>query len=138
VLACAASACATVRLGPPVATSLPPAELLGEFEDDYESSFRITATEWMQVPSSRLHIVRWVPTERYLVAQNDAANRDSPGLWTRIDWVELDGMPPYKWGFCLSAYKAATRREAEETRIARRETPKTGCNGFPFSRMRRR
>ena len=46
-------------------------------------------------------------------------------------------MPPYKWAFCLSAWEAATQADAERADIARRDTPKTGCNGYPFSRMRR-
>ena len=72
-----------------------------------------------------------------LIAQNDSANAYAPGLWTRIDWVRLDGMAPYTWAFCLTAYDAPTRAAAEATPPADRATPRTGCNGYPFSRMRR-
>ncbi len=51
--------------------------------------------------------------------------------------MPLAGMPPYEWAFCLSAYEASSAGEAEAAEIARREQPMTGCNGFPFSRMRR-
>ena len=37
----------------------------------------------------------------------------------------------------LSAWDAKTQADAERADIARRDTPKTGCNGYPFSRMRR-
>jgi hypothetical protein len=86
---------------------------------------------------STYEIVAWHADSQYVIARNATKNRSDGGLWTRIDWVPLDGMPPYTWAFCLSAYKAATRAEAEATRVAKRETPRTGCNGYPFSRMRR-
>jgi hypothetical protein len=81
--------------------------------------------------------VAWNSARQYLIAQNDSANASAPGLWTRIDWVTLADMAPYNWAFCLSAYEAPTRAAAEAVTIANRETPRTGCNGYPFSRMRR-
>jgi hypothetical protein len=111
--------------------------LLGDFQDDYGSSYRISAVEWLHMPNARYRVVDWFPSRRYLIAQNDEHNKNAPGKWTRIDWVTLDGMAPYTWAFCLSAYDAPTREAAEATAIARPETPRTGCNGFPFSRMRR-
>ncbi|HTE45598.1 MAG TPA: hypothetical protein VK636_10170, partial [Gemmatimonadaceae bacterium] len=82
------------------------------------------------------HIVRSVLSGQYLIAHNDSANRGAPGRWTRIDWVKLDGMPPYTWGFCFSAYDARSAATAESVSIARPATPKTGCNGFPYTRMK--
>lgn len=115
----------------------PPQMLLGDFVDDYGIPYRVSAQEWHQRPNTRYRLVAWHPEAQYLVAQNDGANASDAGLWTRIDWVALPGMPPYEWGFCLSAYNARTQADAERTTIARRDDPKTGCNGFPFSRMRR-
>lgn len=115
----------------------PPALVLGDFVDDYGIAHRITAEEWRQLPDTRYRVVRWDARGQYLIARNDAANAADPGLWTRIDWMALPGMPPYAWAFCLSAYAAKTQADVEGTRIARRDTPKTGCNGYPFSRMRR-
>ena len=37
----------------------------------------------------------------------------------------------------LTAYEAPTADSAEATRTARPETPRTGCNGYPYSRMKR-
>jgi hypothetical protein len=44
-------------------------------------------------------------------------------------------MGQWKWGYCLTAYKAATDAQAGATAAADRENPKTGCGGYPFSRM---
>ncbi len=119
----------------PRATLSPAPDLLGAFVDDYDNAFTITPETWTQDPHGRFHIVRW--DGQTLIAQNDTANTHAPGLWTRIDWVRLDGMAPYTWAFCLTAYEAPTRAAAEATPPADRATPRTGCNGYPFSRMRR-
>ena len=132
----AAAACAR-KIAPTTLASSPPPLILGEFEDDYRGRHTVSSTQWIQHPRSRYHIVRWVPDSQFLVARNDSANKSAPGKWTRIDWLPLSGMPPYEWAFCFSAYEAPTRAAAESTTIARRETPRTGCNGFPFTRMRR-
>ena len=119
------------------AQSTPPSFLTGSFLDDYGNGFTISATEWLQQPHGRFRITKWVPAERYLIAQNDSVNTHAAGKWTRIDWVTLDSMAPWEWAFCLSAYEAPTADSAEATRIARPGTPRTGCNGYPFSRMKR-
>ena len=110
--------------------------LLGEFVDDYGEPHSISDADWIQEIHSRYHIVRWSQRERYLIARNDAANKSAPNKWTRIDWVRLDGPPPYTWAFCFSAYQASTAAEAESTKVAKPEAPRTGCNGHPFTRMR--
>ena len=112
--------------------------LLGDFSDDYEGTHKITASTWQHGTRSIYHIVSWHSDSQYVIAQNDVSNPSGGGRWTRIDWMRLDGMAPYTWAYCLSAYEAATREVAEATRIANRATPRTGCNGFPFSRMRPR
>ena len=135
------------------ATTGAPAQLLGEFDDDYGSSYRITPEAFQQDGRSTYRVVAWHTDSLYLIAQNAPTNSSAPNRWTRIDWLPLDGMPldgmpldgmpldgvpPYRWGFCLSAYDAATRHEAEAVRTAQRSSPRTGCNGFPFTRMRPR
>jgi hypothetical protein len=132
----AAGACRPMPAAEPVGAT-PPSLVIGDFEDDYGARHTVTAREWLQHPRNRYHIVRWVPEQQYLIARNDSANRGAAGRWTRIDWVSLTGMPPYEWAFCLSAFDAPTQAAAESTTIARRETPRTGCNGYPFSRLRR-
>jgi hypothetical protein len=123
---------------PAITDSTPPSLVLGVFQDDYDGSHAVTPTMWAQGASARYHITRWVPMQQYLIARNDSANASDGGKWTRIDWMPLTGMPPYEWAFCFSAYNAPTAAAAESTMVANRDTPRTGCNGFPFSRMRRR
>jgi hypothetical protein len=115
-----------------------PAELVGEFEDDYGNAFRISDTLFFQLPRARYQVVEWNSAEQYLVARNGEGNPSDGGLWTRIDWMPFSGMEPFTWGFCLTAYRAVSAGAARATPAAVRATPRTGCNGFPFSRMRRR
>lgn len=50
--------------------------------------------------------------------------------------MRLSDLAPYTWAFCLTAYKAPTAESARATTAANRATPRTGCNGYPFSRMK--
>jgi hypothetical protein len=109
----------------------------GAFEDDYGGRHTVSAAEWRQGSVARYRIVKWDSARRYLIAQNDSANGSEPGRWTRIDWVTLEGMAPWEWAFCFSAYNAPTADSAERALVARPDTPRTGCNGFPYSRLKR-
>lgn len=133
-----AVACARVTATPqtPAVASAAPSVLLGTFTDDYDVTYRISPDVWEHGARTRYEIVAWYPDSQYLIARNAATNRADAGQWTRIDWMTLTGMAPYQWAYCLSAYKAPTRDSAQATRVAKRDTPRTGCNGFPFSRMR--
>jgi hypothetical protein len=119
----------------PAAAAAPPL-VLGAFVDDYGNRFLITASEWTQLPHGRFHVREWHPADRFLVAENDSANAADGGRWTRIDWMPLEGMEPWTWAFCLSSFDAPSAAAARSVTIARRDTPRTGCNGYPFSRMR--
>jgi hypothetical protein len=114
-----------------------PELIKGRFVDDYDIPHVITDSSWTLAQRDRYHVVASDDSVQYLIAWNDSANTSDPGKWTRIDWIRLSGMPPYEWAFCLIEYKADTREQAEGNRSADREHPRTGCNGFPFSRMRR-
>jgi Xaa-Pro aminopeptidase len=116
----------------------PPPALLGRFMDDYGNSFRVSPEIFEQLPRGRFRIVEWHAREQYFIAQNDSTNPGDAGLWTRIDWMPLDGMPPYVWGFCMTAYRAATAEAARATPAADRSAPRVGCGGYPFSRLRPR
>ncbi|MDA1081495.1 MAG: hypothetical protein O2973_07430 [Gemmatimonadetes bacterium] len=130
-----AATTAAAQVVTPADSVSPPAHLLGRFSDDYGSRYEISRTEWKQGSGARYHILRWNIAERYLIAQNDSANPGDGGLWTRIDWVELSGMPPYQWAYCYSAYNSPSAAVADTVSLANRAEPRTGCNGFPFSRM---
>ena len=125
--------CLQTNRGPgPVVPPFP----TGAFEDDYGGRHTVSATTWEQGASARYRILRWNAEARYLIAQNDSANPSDGGKWTRIDWIPLTGMPPYTWAFCFSAWNAESAEAAEAVRIARPDTPRTGCNGFPYSRLK--
>ena len=108
----------------------------GSFVDDYQVPHVITDSTWLLGSRDRYHIVLSNDSAQYLIAQNDSGNSADRGKWTRIDWMVLP-MPPYEWAFCLIEYKAEGRAQAEANTSADREHPRSGCNGFPFSRMRR-
>jgi hypothetical protein len=131
------SGCSARRHGAGVGRQHAPSELLGTFADDYDGTHRIGEGAWYHGAHSTYHIVEWHADSQYLIARNGEGNRSDVGLWTRIDWLPLVGMPPYTWAFCLTAYKAPTRAAAAATPPANRATPRSGCAGFPFSRMRR-
>jgi hypothetical protein len=114
-----------------------PAFLVGEFEDDYGIRYTVDDDTWLQHPGSRYHVVEWHVDEQYVVLQNDSANPSDGGLWTRIDWVILGDSGEYRWAFCYAEYRAASEAEAVAAPQSGRDTPRTGCNGFPFSRMKR-
>ena len=114
----------------------PPPELLGRFVDDYGNAFDISAQRFDQLPSGRFHIAEWNPGDRFFIARNDTSNLRDGGRWTRVDWMSFSGMAPYTWGFCLTAYRAESEQTARATPPPKRESPRTGCNGFPFSRMK--
>lgn len=116
--------------------STAPAMLLGTFEDDYGVPYTIRKSIVYQHTANTYHIKFWNLEEQYLIAQNDADNASGEQRWTRIDWIELTDMAPYTWAYCLSAYDAKTAQAAEEVTIANGNEPRTGCNGFPYSRMK--
>ncbi len=110
---------------------------LGNFTDDYGITYSINDTLWVQNKSMKFHIIKWNPEKQYLVAKNDASNKEDGNKYTRIDYMTFTGMEPYRWGFCLTAYDAATDVIAEQTAYVDRQNPKKGCNGYPFSRMKK-
>jgi hypothetical protein len=131
VAACASSPRTTHN-----AIALPAGVMRGAFTDDYGNRFAISDSLFAQQPHGRFEIVEWNVRDQFVIAHNAATNASDPGLWTRIDWMPFEGMAPYTWGFCLTAYKAPTREAARMTPAADRANPRTGCNGYPFSRMK--
>ena len=119
----------------PAAAPAPP-DLLGAFEDDYGIRYDIDAERWHQHPGTIYHVVRWDSAGQFLIARNDSGNPGDGGKWTRIDWLRLDDMPPWRWAYCLTVWDAASETAALHTDPADRSNPRTGCGGFPFSRMR--
>jgi hypothetical protein len=115
-----------------------PAMFKGNFVDDYGIRYTVNDTLFMQLPRTKYHIIKWNVKDQYIVARNDDQNPGEGGLYTRIDYMQFSNMEPWKWGFCLSVYDAKTDLIAEETAKTDRKNPMKGCNGYPFSRMKRK
>ena len=101
------------------------------------NSNSIRPDQWLQHPDARYHLREWHVGEEFVVAQNDPSNPSDGTLWTRIDWTPLGDPGEYQWAFCYAVYRATTREEAAISVPTQRDTPRTGCHGFPFSRMKR-
>ncbi len=129
---------AACHSAPPVVSpsaTTPPALVIGSFTDDYGTRHVVSDSLWQHGTRNRYHIVQWNAAGQYLIAQNDSSNSAEKGRWSRIDWMPLEGMSPWTWGFCLTAWDAPSRAAAEATPGANRAAPRTGCGGHPFSRM---
>ena len=128
--------CSTVK--PNISNKLDeiPASLLGNFRDDYGINYTINNRVWTQHPNIKYHLIEYNKDGQYFLAKNDDKNPSESGLFTRIDVMNFNGMKPYLWGFCLTAYNAKTLEEAASKLSADRNNPKKGCGGYPFSRMK--
>ncbi len=125
----------TAKTGRQTLTQIP-SSLIGNFTDDYGINYTITAKVWMHGKKAKYHLLQYNKAENYFIAKNDEANPTDGGLYTRIDIMYFENMEPWRWGYCLTAYKETTIQEAINT-AADRINPRKGCNGYPFSRMKR-
>ncbi len=110
---------------------------LGSFVDDYGIKYEVKNDLWVQEANIKYHIVEWNEKGKYLIAKNGAENPSEKNLYTRIDFTNFENMADFKWGFCLTKYDAISIAEAKNWAAADKVNAKTGCNGFPFSRMKR-
>lgn len=107
----------------------------GAFVDDYGSTHTISAAEWRQDAYTRTQIVRWNPSARYILGRSIPKDSSGSAGWVRIDWIPLDS-PPYTWAYCIIAYDKPDAASAEAVTTAKPDTPRTGCNGFPYTRLK--
>ena len=108
-----------------------PSFLLGDFTDDYGIKYSITDTSWIQYPDFEISIVTIDTAEMYVLGYNVM---DSS--YTKIDYMPFQNQGEYTWGYCYTTYEQKDQSDALSAANANRATPKTGCNGFPFSRMK--
>ena len=113
-----------------------PALLIGEFEDDYGIQYQIDKDVFRLLPDDQFHIISVNQAEQYLILQNDSLNTYAPSLFTRIDYQKLDNMEPYEWAFCFSSFEEKSKDDAVNALNAQKSDLMSGCNGFPFSRMK--
>lgn len=114
-----------------------PALFIGNFTDDYGIKYNVSDSMFTQLKGIEYRILQWNIKEQYIIAQNGANNPTDKNLYTRIDYMQFTNMQPYTWGFCYTQYKAVSKQAAINTAAADRSNPKTGCNGYPFSRLKR-
>ncbi len=114
-----------------------PDYLSGTFEDDYGITYSISDSLFAMGDHTRIYIKEWNFEEQFFVGQNDSSNIYDPLLYSRVDWMEFENMNEFEWGFCMSAYNEPTLDSARVINTVNRETPRTGCSGYPFSRMKR-
>ncbi len=126
---------AFLALASPVSAQAP-RDLVGTWADDYGSRHAVSDSLWAHDGANRYQILRWDSAGSFAIARNAASNGTDAGLFTRIDWLRLEGMAPWQWGFCLTTWNAPTADSAARTAPARRDTPRTGCGGFPFTRLK--
>jgi hypothetical protein len=117
-------------------SATPPAEILGDFIDDYNTRYRITTDRFLEGRTT-YRIVEWQPTAKYLLAQHTDSTGANAARWSRFDWVLLPDQGMYRWGYCHSAWRAPSLDSARHTLVVNRDDPRRGCNGHPFTRMRR-
>lgn len=129
--------CNTTRQNADIARKDIPADLLGDFKDDYDIRYSISEKRWVQHPNAVYHLLRYDSVGQFFIARNDSKNPSDPGLYTRIDIMRFNNMEPWRWGFCLTKYNAKSLEEALSATAADRSNPKKGCGGYPFSRMKR-
>jgi hypothetical protein len=117
--------------GPTTATGL---EIAGDYTDSYGSTWSITESQivlgYPGYDPSQFSILQYDNATDVILAQNDASNPYSGGLYSRFDWYD-DGTSLW---ICQTAYAAATLDEAEATPAADPTDPATdGCGGFPWT-----
>ncbi|MEM6397146.1 MAG: hypothetical protein AAF741_12425 [Bacteroidota bacterium] len=114
-----------------------PEFLIGEFEDDYGVRYRVDNELIRLLPNDTYHIIGINKNKEYLILQNDSLNAFAPSLFSRIDYERLNDMHPYEWAFCFSNYDEPSVKDAVKNTNTQKSDLMTGCNGFPFSRMKR-
>lgn len=107
-------------------------EVAGTYVDDYGEHVTITADVW-QIDTSIYHITILDNAQDYLIAANDEHNPyDTPGTWSRFDWIHDTGDAVY---YCQTAYNASSEKAAQDTpRPSLQNFPK-GCGVGSWSKL---
>jgi hypothetical protein len=116
-------------------TAPDPLAIVGTYADTFGMTHVVTQDLWTMESSfgiDRFHIVAYANAQKYLIAQNDAANAYNPSLWSRFDWTTHDG----KLWFCQTSYDAATQALALAAPAADATDPAVGgCGSFAWSAL---
>lgn len=107
------------------------------FVDDYGTGHTIDDSLWVHGPRNRYHLVEWHPESGFVLARNDVANVADGGRYDRIDWLMLRDGNEWTWAFCIATWDAPSLAAARAVTLADTTNPRSGCGGYPFTRMRR-
>lgn len=106
-------------------------EIAGEYVDEWGSEHTITDEQWQQ-DALLFHVLSYDNEADSLIAENDANNEWSAGLFSRFDWA-WDGDSLY---YCQTVYDAETAEDAEAAEPADAANLEGGCGeGFPWTLM---
>ncbi|EDM81936.1 hypothetical protein PPSIR1_05698 [Plesiocystis pacifica SIR-1] len=106
-------------------------EIVGEYVDEWGSEHTITDAQWQQ-DALLFHVLDYDNEADYLIAENDANNEWSAGLFSRFDWA-WDGDSLY---YCQTVYDAEAAEAAEAAEPADAANLAGGCGeGFPWTLM---
>lgn len=109
------------------------ADFSGDYEDDFGYTFSLNSYRWTNGSGSFFSISQYDEQLGWIVAQNDSSNSWSPNLWSKFDLTsDTDG----EMYFCQSTYDAMDEQTALDALSAATDNLTTGCNGFPWSKMR--
>mgnify|MGYP003574859236 CR=1 FL=1 len=114
-----------------------PPGLTGSFIDDYGITYTVTDSLFIQAPGIRYHIIRWDTAQQFFIAYQVPKKTPDSLVYTRLDYMRFSNMQPWLWGYCFTTYTAKNEAEALNHPTADRQNPRKGCNGYPFSRMKR-
>lgn len=107
-------------------------DLHGDYVDNYGTPHTISPFTWaMGTAPSLFHIAEYSNEDGYALAQNDAANEWSAGLYSKFEWTtNADGAQFY----CQSAYEAPSLDDAKDA-MADKNDLEGGCGGFAWSEL---
>ncbi|HEY5957204.1 MAG TPA: hypothetical protein VIV60_11645 [Polyangiaceae bacterium] len=108
--------------------------ILGSYLDSYQGSHVITAAAWVMggQGASTFHLLVLSNAQRYLIAENDAANPYNPSKFSRFDWLSDETGALY---YCQTAYAAESAAAALAVPAAVESDLAKGCAGFPWTKL---
>ncbi len=114
-----------------------PAMVVGTFDDDYGGHHVIDGKVWTMGKKTVFHLVQFDVANNVVFTHNAPENEHDGNTYSRIDYVKLEGMAPWEWGYCMTTWNSKTFEEAMAAKSANRADLMKGCGGHPFSRMKR-
>jgi hypothetical protein len=106
-------------------------DITGTYVDEFGTTQTITQSAWSDSFGDVFHILSYSNFQRYLIAQNDAANAFNPSLYSRFDWTMFSSDLYY----CQSAFAAVDFDTALAASADPANPPVSGCGGFAWTNL---